>query len=737
MKVFLNILWYFPYFGFLLIIPVGLLGLLLCLTVVGLPIGLGLLQIAVFLLAPHTSELVSQKDISAAKGEKRNTFWVVFSTIVRILYFPIGICVAFLYILYAVACFLSIIGIPNGLVVAKLIPSLFNPVGKVCVSGAIARKLKADKDQQEVDRYLGKKEPEPVFVPVQTPVKPETPSPKKENPDSPRYYSDERIDEVITNAKFYRTEIVEECKKEKEIRAQIAENLPEIEAMSEEKINEIVNYPLTYSPLIVRCAEVALEKLAKQRAAEEAAEKARQEEELRLQREAEEQKRKEQIQKITNFLNKWKYVIAGIVAIIAITSFSLWYTSDSHRYNVAVNADLNGDYDKVIEYVSKIDNENSKYFQPALILGLNVKELSEYSDILSSESRVKADKLQERLNKYVETTPLNEKSFFAHVYYWQKVYYSIDFSKPDSLADSPWLRIAEAFDNASFSGPNSKAYSDQSKFITAYAYFMYEDFEKSAKIFKKLQDSSNKLIAQNANGYIGILNLFKEISNPCSRSQAYELLRKGPKSGMLAMFKGDSYLVSDELSLGDRVTIAKECYDCAYVPPISYENNSILSNMISVRKEIMHNIILTESWKYNGYKFKRGSSTIYYYGPTDWSDKPDGWGIHQEIRNRTLIWCAFGQNIYRNGKPSSSKNLNFYLGAQIFSYVVNNVRQWGIWEETLDPYIFYTNQTPLNYGLNPYFFYDIDASPIYSPRKARKYKEKVEKMMDEEDLDYN
>ena len=87
MKTFLNIIWYFPFFGFVFAILTAINGLFWCLTVIGLPLGLGLLQIAKFLFAPHTYELISQKDLSAAKGESRNQAWVIFSAIIRVLYF--------------------------------------------------------------------------------------------------------------------------------------------------------------------------------------------------------------------------------------------------------------------------------------------------------------------------------------------------------------------------------------------------------------------------------------------------------------------------------------------------------------------------------------------------------------------------------------------------------------------------------------------------------------------------
>lgn len=54
MKTFLNIIWYFPFFGFVFAFFTAISGLLMCVTIVGLPLGLGLLQIAKFRHKPYS-----------------------------------------------------------------------------------------------------------------------------------------------------------------------------------------------------------------------------------------------------------------------------------------------------------------------------------------------------------------------------------------------------------------------------------------------------------------------------------------------------------------------------------------------------------------------------------------------------------------------------------------------------------------------------------------------------------
>lgn len=147
MKTFLNIIWHFPFFGFLFAFSYALVGLLFCITVVGLPIGLGLLQFSKFLLWPQGNKMVNKADLHELKGTEQNSLWKTFSLIVHILYFPFGLLGAISCIITIVCEFISIIGIPCGLVWAKSLGTIFNPVNKVCVPEYVA--LEIEKKKQE------------------------------------------------------------------------------------------------------------------------------------------------------------------------------------------------------------------------------------------------------------------------------------------------------------------------------------------------------------------------------------------------------------------------------------------------------------------------------------------------------------------------------------------------------------------------------------------------------------
>ncbi len=148
MRVIGNIIWHFPFFGFLSALFVFCLGLLFTALVVTAPIGLGLLQYAKFLLMPYSYDMVNAKDIK----ESDNELWQKYSVIIKILYLPIGLIFAFLALLQVIGLFCSIIGIPVAIPLAKSLGTYLNPIGKICVGTDVAAAMRMEKAQKELDR---------------------------------------------------------------------------------------------------------------------------------------------------------------------------------------------------------------------------------------------------------------------------------------------------------------------------------------------------------------------------------------------------------------------------------------------------------------------------------------------------------------------------------------------------------------------------------------------------------
>jgi uncharacterized membrane protein YccF (DUF307 family) len=149
MRLLGNILWHIPFLGFLNAIASYLLGLLLTITVVAAPIGLGLMEYGKFLFAPFSYSMVSKSDLNM----DQNILWQSYSILVMIIYLPLGLILAIVGFFQAISLACTIVGIPVAIVVIKSLGTYLNPVGKVCVPVAVVEELDRKKAQDEIDKY--------------------------------------------------------------------------------------------------------------------------------------------------------------------------------------------------------------------------------------------------------------------------------------------------------------------------------------------------------------------------------------------------------------------------------------------------------------------------------------------------------------------------------------------------------------------------------------------------------
>ena len=94
--------------------------------------------------------MINKKDIDS----DQNKLWKTFGLVVRILYFPYGLLVTIVTIFQIALLFITIIGAPVALVLAKSLGTFFNPVNKVCVPKAVADEISKRKGEKQVDEYL-------------------------------------------------------------------------------------------------------------------------------------------------------------------------------------------------------------------------------------------------------------------------------------------------------------------------------------------------------------------------------------------------------------------------------------------------------------------------------------------------------------------------------------------------------------------------------------------------------
>lgn len=130
MRTLANIIWHIPFCGFMSALAAFLGGLLLTITVVAAPIGLGLIQYSKFLMRPFSTRMVRKRDAAV----KENPIWKTYSVLIWILYLPLGVVLTVVNICQIVGLCCSIVGIPMAIVLAKSISTCWDPTNKVAVS---------------------------------------------------------------------------------------------------------------------------------------------------------------------------------------------------------------------------------------------------------------------------------------------------------------------------------------------------------------------------------------------------------------------------------------------------------------------------------------------------------------------------------------------------------------------------------------------------------------------------
>ncbi|MER5553290.1 YccF domain-containing protein [Streptomyces sp. NPDC002793] len=121
MKTILNVIW-LVLSGFWLFLGYMAAGLLLCVTIIGIPFGLAAFRIGVYALWPFGHTVVDRRDAGGA-SLIGNVLWVILA----------GWWLALGHVFTGIALCVTIIGIPLGLANFKLIPVSLMPFGKEIV----------------------------------------------------------------------------------------------------------------------------------------------------------------------------------------------------------------------------------------------------------------------------------------------------------------------------------------------------------------------------------------------------------------------------------------------------------------------------------------------------------------------------------------------------------------------------------------------------------------------------
>lgn len=146
-----NFLW-FILGGVLMGLGWWLVGLLCFLTVVGIPWGKACFVIGQFTFFPFGKEAISRKELSSqgdigtgAMGMVGNILWFIFA----------GIWLAIGHVLSALACAITIIGIPFAIQHLKLAGIALAPIGKTIVTKEVAEAARRRNAEVSVSQLRG------------------------------------------------------------------------------------------------------------------------------------------------------------------------------------------------------------------------------------------------------------------------------------------------------------------------------------------------------------------------------------------------------------------------------------------------------------------------------------------------------------------------------------------------------------------------------------------------------
>ena len=114
LRILSNILWVL-FGGIWLTLLWGICGVMLCITVIGIPFGIQCFKLAVFSFLPHGKKVV----LDFKAHPVANTLWAILG----------GWEMAIAHLIFGVACCLTIIGISKGIQCFKITKLAFFPFG--------------------------------------------------------------------------------------------------------------------------------------------------------------------------------------------------------------------------------------------------------------------------------------------------------------------------------------------------------------------------------------------------------------------------------------------------------------------------------------------------------------------------------------------------------------------------------------------------------------------------------
>ncbi len=148
MSMILNFIW-FIFGGIFMGIGWALAGLLMFISIIGIPWGRACFVIAGFSFFPFGRTIIGRDELTGREDIGTSPFGFIGNVIWFLLF---GLWLAIGHVLSAVACFITIIGIPFGIQHLKLASISLAPIGKTVVPYEVAEAARQGNAADYVDR---------------------------------------------------------------------------------------------------------------------------------------------------------------------------------------------------------------------------------------------------------------------------------------------------------------------------------------------------------------------------------------------------------------------------------------------------------------------------------------------------------------------------------------------------------------------------------------------------------
>ena len=126
-----NLIW-FVFFGLINSIIYLALSLIIAITIIGIPIAKSMLQFAKLSAFPFGKEVIRETELKGKENVSgiRRTGGII----LNIIWFPLGLILSLLHLTLGIVAFITIIGIPIGIVYVRMSKFLLFPIGAKVVS---------------------------------------------------------------------------------------------------------------------------------------------------------------------------------------------------------------------------------------------------------------------------------------------------------------------------------------------------------------------------------------------------------------------------------------------------------------------------------------------------------------------------------------------------------------------------------------------------------------------------